>query len=124
MPSGAAGGVRSAQTASSVPTTATPQNVGAMPTASASVPTAGPASAPAMAAPMAVPIISPRRSRGAAPATQAMAPAHDAAPPMPWRKRAATSTANESANANARLESTISVSPRTTVARTPALAAR
>ena len=124
MPSGFAGGVRSAQAPSSVPTTATPQNVGAIPTASASVPTAGPASAPATAAPIAVPIISPRRSRGAAPATQAIAPAHDAAPPTPCTKRAVSSTVIESAKAKATLEATIRPSPNSTVARTPALAAR
>jgi hypothetical protein len=107
-----------------VPITATPQNVGVIPTASASVPSAGPTSAPATAAPIVVPIISPRRSRGAALATHAIAPAHDAAPPMPWTKRAASSTAIEPAKANARLETASSARPRSTVARTPARAAR
>ena len=124
MPSGSAGGVRSAHTPSSVPTTAMPQNVGVIPITSASVPIAGPASAPATAAPIVVPIISPRRSRGAALATQASAPAHDAAPPTPCTNRAASYTAIESANANARLERIISVRPSSTVARTPARAAR
>ena len=124
VPSGSAGGVRSAHSASAVPTTATPQNVGVIPTASARAPTAGPTSAPATAAPIVVPIISPRRSRGAALATQAIAPAHDAAPPMPCRKRAASRATIESANANPRLETTISPSPSSTVARTPARAAR
>ena len=63
---------------------AMPQNTGVMPIASASVPIAGPTRPPTIAAPIAVPIISPRRSRGAAPVTHASAPAHDAAPPMPW----------------------------------------
>ena len=116
--------MRSAATASTTPTTATPQNTGATPAASASVPSAGPTRAPTIAAPIAVPIISPRRSRVAAPATHASAPAQDAAPPMPWRKRAASSTTIESANANARLESTRIARPRTTVARTPTFAAR
>ena len=124
VPSGAAGGVRSAQIDSSTPTTATPQNTGAIPKASASAPSTGPTSDPAIAAPSAVPIISPRRSRGAAPATQASAPAHDAAPPMPWTKRAASSTAIESAKAKATLDTLISPSPSSTVARTPARAAR
>ena len=34
----------------------------------------------------------PRRSRGAAPASQPIAPAHEAAPPTPWTKRATSST--------------------------------
>ena len=43
---------------------------------------------------------------------------------MPWTKRAASSTTIESANANARLETTSSDRPSSTVARTPARAAR
>ena len=92
VPSGAAGGVASAQPISTQPKTATPQKTGAMPIASARVPIAGPASVPAIAAAIAVPIISPRRSRGAADATQAIAPAHEHAPPTPWTKRARSSS--------------------------------
>ncbi len=124
VPSGAAGSIVSATAASARPITPTAQKVGAMPTPSASVPSAGPASAPAMAAPIVVPIISPRRSRGAAQATQAMAPAHEAAPARPWTKRATSSMTIVSAKANAKLEALIRSRPKTAVARTPHFAAR
>src|SRR3954454_25303260 len=124
VPSGGAGGVLSAQPASNTATTATPQKVGAIPIAAPTIPTTGPASAPATAAPIVVPIISPRRSGGAALATHASAPAQEAAPATPWRKRAASSTTMEPANANATLDTVMSVSPSSTVARTPARAAR
>ncbi len=116
--------MRSATAASTTPSTATPQKVGAIPITSASVPIAGPTIVPATAAPIVVPISSPRRSRGAAPATQASAPAHEAAPPMPWTKRARTRSSAEFANANITQVTTSRPMPSSTVARTPAFAAR
>ena len=81
------------------------QNTSSKPARSAATPITGPSSAPAIAAPIAEPIICPRFSRGAAPASQAIAPAQDAAPPTPWTKRAMSSTRIEPANATATLES-------------------
>ena len=52
----------------------------------------GPNSTPTIAAPSAEPISSPRRSAGAADTSQAMPAAHMQAPPMPWTKRAASSS--------------------------------
>ena len=124
VPSGAGGGIVSAHSASASPASAAPQNTGVTPSTSASAPTTGPSSAPPTAAAIVVPSISPRRSRGAAVATQAMAPAHDAAPPTPWAKRAMSSTRIESPKAKATLETLIRPSPSSTVARTPARAAR
>ena len=90
---------------------------------SAATPITGPSSAPAIAAPITEPIICPRFSRGAAPATQAIAPAQDAALPKPWTKRAMSSTRIEAANAIATLVSDISASPKSTVGLTPMRAA-
>ena len=66
---------------------------------------------------------SPRRSRGASPATQAMPPAHVHAPPTPCRKRARSSTTTEEPKAKARPLTDISVRPASTVALTPTRAA-
>ena len=72
-----------------------------VPMPAAAAPSTGPSSAPTIAAPIAEPIISPRRSRGEAPISQPSAPAHDAAEPSPWTKRATSSTTMLFANANA-----------------------
>jgi hypothetical protein len=76
-----------------------------------------------MAAPRTPPITSPRRSRGASPATQAMPPAHEHAPPTPCMKRATSSTTIDEPKAKASPLSDISEIPSSTVALTPARAA-
>ena len=83
----------------------------------------GPNSAPATAAASAVPMYWPRRSRGAVPINHPSAPAHEAAPPMPWTKRATSSTTMSSAKAKATLDTTSRPSPSSTVGRTPTRAA-
>ena len=120
-PSGAAAGVRSVHTIRPTPISAIVQKTSSKPARSASTPITGPSSAPAIAAPMAEPISCPRFSRGAAPASQAIAPAQEAAPPMPWMNRDTSSTRIVPANATAMLESTISASPSSTVGFTPNL---
>ena len=123
-PSGAAAGVRQVHAIRPTPISATMQNTSSKLVRSAATPITGPSSAPAIAAPIAEPISCPRRSRGAAPASQAIAPAHDAAPPTPWTNRARSSTRIEPANATAMLDTTISASPSSTVGFTPTRAAR
>ncbi len=91
-PSGAAAGVRSVHTIRPTPISAIVQKTSSKPARSASTPITGPSSAPAIAAPIAEPISCPRFSRGAAPASQAIAPAQEAAPPMPWMNRDTSST--------------------------------
>ena len=122
-PSGLAAGVRIVQTIRPTPTAAMKQNTTSKPARSAATPITGPSSAPAIAAPIAEPISCPRLSGGAAPASQPIAPAHDAAPPTPWTKRATSSSTMLPANATAMLERTISASPASTVGRTPTRAA-
>ena len=124
VPSAAAGSMVSATAASAKPRMPMAEKVGSMPTPSARAPSAGPASAPAIAAPIVVPIISPRRSRGAALATQAIAPAQDAAPASPWTNRATSSITIESAKAKAKLERLMRTRPNSATARTPHFAAR
>ena len=122
-PSGVAAGVRSVQIIRPTPIAAIEQKTSSKPARSAATPITGPSSAPAIAAPIAEPISCPRFSRGAAPASHAIAPAHDAAPPMPWTKREMSSSTMSLTNATAMLESTISPSPNSTVGRTPMRAA-
>ena len=95
-------------TASAAPTPAarrprspTAVNTSSVPRLAAAAPSTGPSSAPTIAAAIAEPISSPRRSRGAAPTSQPSAPAHDAAEPSPWTKRATSSTTMLFAKANA-----------------------
>ena len=116
-------GVRSAQTASTTDTPATPTNAGRVPTASAKAPTAGPSNAPKMAAPIAVPSISPRRSRGVPATSQASEPAQEIALPNPCASRASPSSAAEPAKPNAMLANAMSTSPATTARRGPKRAA-
>ena len=80
-----------------------------------------PARAARRRSPRPSPSRSARRAARAAPpaASQAIAPAHDAAPPTPCTKRATSSTTMLSANAKPMLESVISPSPRSTVGFTP-----
>ena len=66
---------------------------------------------------------SPRRSRGASPATHAIPPAHVHAPPTPCMKRARSTTTTEEPKAKARPLTDMSASPTSTVALTPARAA-
>ncbi len=113
------GGVAAAHTSSAAPTAATPLNTTSGPSVAAAPPSTGPHSAPTIAAAIAEPISSPRRSRGAALISQPTAPAHDAAPPTPWTKRATSSTTMLCAKANASEETTSVVSPSRTVGRTP-----
>jgi hypothetical protein len=122
-PIGFAAGVRRVQTIRPTPITAIVQKTSSKPTRSAVTPITGPSSAPAIAAPIAEPISWPRFSFGAAAASQAIAPAQDAAPPTPWTKRATSSTTMLLANANTTLASTISARPAKTVGRTPTRAA-
>src|SRR4051794_4878134 len=116
-------GVSSAQTSRPPATTPTLVNTSSVPIPAAAAPSTGPSSAPTIAAPIAEPITSPRRSRGAAPTSQPRAPAHEAAEPSPWTKRARSSTTMLSANANATEDAISRLSPTTTVARTPSRAA-
>src|SRR3954447_13206894 len=116
-------GVSSAQTSRPPATAPTPVNTTSVPRVAEAAPSTGPSSAPTIAAPIAEPITSPRRSRGAAPTSQPSAPAHEAAEPSPWTKRATSSTTMLLANANAIEEAISRLSPTTTVARTPSLAA-
>ena len=76
-----------------------------------------------MAAPSAEPISSPRRSAGAADTSQVMPAAHMHAPPMPWAKRARSSSTMFPANAKARLVTPSSASPVSSVGLTPKRAA-
>ena len=115
--------MRSVHTIRPTPIAAIEQKTSSKPTRSAVTPITGPSSAPAIAAPIAEPIIWPRLSFGAAAASQAIAPAHEAAPPTPWTKRAASSTTMLLANAKTMLASTISARPANTVGRTPTRAA-
>ena len=121
---GGRAGVRSAHTISATPAAPTEQNTISGCVRSAAAPSTGPNSAPTIAAPIAEPISSPRRSAGASPISQPSAPAHVSAPPMPWMKRAVSSTAIVSPNANATLAADMIASPITVVGRTPARAAR
>ena len=116
-------GVSSAQTSRPPAATATAVKTISVPSPAAAAPSTGPSSAPTIAAPIAEPISSPRRSRGAAPISQPSAPAHDAAEPSPWTKRATSSTTMLLANANVIEDVISSVRPTTTVARTPSRAA-
>ena len=90
--SGTTPGVRQAQAASPAATTDTPVKTTSGPTTVAAPPRTGPKSTPTIAAASAEPISSPRRSAGAADRSQVMPAAHMKAPPMPWTKRAASST--------------------------------
>ena len=119
-----------ASTASAAPTRAGRRrrrrrrvNTSSVPRLAAAAPSTGPSSAPTIAAAIAEPISSPRRSRGAAPTSQPSAPAHDAAEPSPWTKRATSRTTMLFAKANAIDELISSARPTTTVARTPSRAA-
>lgn len=93
--------------------------VGFVPTWAATTPRAGPAMMPTTPTPKATPSRLARRSLGAAPAIQAIAPVHAAELARPWPKRAASSAGRESAKPKARLVAPMSRQPPTTVARTP-----
>ena len=80
------------------------ENTGPRPRPWASVPTTGPNSAPPIPAASAPPIALPRRSSGVSTISQTMLPAHVHAPPTPWMKRAASSSATLSRSPKARLE--------------------
>jgi hypothetical protein len=83
----------------------------------------GPSWTPKMAAPRTPPMTSPRRSRGASPATHAIPPAQVHAPPTPCMKRARSTTTTDEPNAKARPLKDMSVRPAITVALTPTRAA-
>ena len=108
-------GIVHAQAASTPATITTDPNTGSGAVRTATAPTTGPNSEPAIPAPSAVPITAPRRSGGASATSQASAPAHEQAPPMPCTKRAASSNAMWSAKPKARLEPASSASPSRTV---------
>jgi hypothetical protein len=76
-----------------------------------------------IAAASAEPISSPRRSAGAADTSQAIPAAHMQAPPMPWTKRAASSSWMLLANAKTRLVTPSSERPSRRVGLTPQRAA-
>ena len=118
-PDGGRAGVRSAHASRPTAASATPLKTISGLSATAAAPSTGPPSAPTIAAAIAEPISSPRRSRGAAPTSQPTAPAHDAAPPSPWTKRATSSTTMLFAKANASEDAISVVRPSTTVGRTP-----
>ena len=121
--SGAAAGRVAAQTASTAVTAPTVLNASRMPTASATAPNIGPRMAPRTAAPNAVPSNSPRRSRGVATVSQAIAPAQVVVLEAPWTKRASPSAQGPSATANAKLDAASSASPATTATFGPLRAA-
>jgi hypothetical protein len=116
-------GMVSAHAPSATPKRTVVENAASRPIAVATAPTTGPSWTPKMAAPSTPPITSPRRSRGASPATQAMPPAHEHAPPTPCRKRATSSTTIEEPKAKANPLTDMSPSPARTVVFTPARAA-
>ena len=100
-----------AQAASAAVTAPTALNATRMPTASATAPNMGPRMAPRTAAPNAVPSSSPRRSRGVATVSQAIAPAQVVVLEAPWTKRASPSAQGPSATANAKLDTASSSEP-------------
>ena len=113
----------SAHAPSARPNSTVVENAAWRPIAVASAPTTGPSCTPKIAAPRTPPITWPRRSRGASPATQAMPPAHEHAPPTPCMKRATSRTTIDEPKAKASPLKDISDSPTSTVAFTPARAA-
>jgi hypothetical protein len=116
-------GVSTAHTSRPPAATPTALKTTSVPRLAAAAPSTGPSSAPTIAAAIAEPISSPRRSRGAAPTSQPSAPAHEAAEPSPWTKRAPSRTRMLSANAKVTDDAISRASPRMTVARTPSRAA-
>ncbi len=117
--SGGQPGSVQAQVASRAASSDTSANTTSGPTTVAAPPITGPNSTPTIAAPSAEPISSPRRSGGEIPTSQARPPAHIAAPPSPWTKRARSSTTALSAKPKARLETPSSISPPSSVGLTP-----
>ncbi len=89
--------MRRAATATPIATTPTALNTGPVPSTDAMPPSTGPSSAPAMATPSTVPMSCPLRPAGATAMSHASAAVHANALPMPWRKRAVSSTTIESA---------------------------
>ena len=90
-----------------------------VPTALATAPTTGPNSAPTTAAPSAVPSNSPRRDSGAAVASQESAAVQVQAPPIPWTKRAASSSPADALQPKASVDTPISARPSTATPRSP-----
>ncbi len=116
-------GVRQAHVARPAATTDTPLKTTSGPTTVAAPPSTGPSSTPNIAAASADPISSPRRSAGAAETSQVIPAAHMNAPPMPWTKRAASSSTMWFAKPKARLVTPSRPSPASRVGFTPQRAA-
>jgi hypothetical protein len=119
LASGSTPGIDQAQNASTIARTDTALNTASGLSSVAAPPSTGPSSTPTIAALSAAPIISPRRSTGDADTSHAMPAAHMHAPPMPWMKRAPSSSTMCPANANARLERPSIASPVISVGLTP-----
>ncbi len=90
-----------------------------VPRALATAPTTGPRSAPATEEPSATPSALPRRSAGVPAASQAIAPDQVQAPPMPWARRAVSSTTIELPKPKTSVAPLMRKSPVTTAALTP-----
>ena len=117
--SGSTPGIDHAQAASPTASTETALKTASGLSRVAAPPSTGPSSTPTIAALSAAPISSPRRSTGAADTSHAMPAAHMHAPPIPWMKRAPSSSTMCPANANARLDSPSIASPAIRVGFTP-----
>ena len=116
-------GVVQAHAPSAVPKTTAEAKTSSRLVAVANAPITGPSCTPKIAAPSAPPSTSPRRSRGTVLASHASPAAHEHAPPIPWTKRAASSSGALRAKANVRPDTDISVSPSRTVGLHPTRAA-
>ena len=111
--------VRNAQTASATVRSAAAPNARPCPTTEATPPSTGPNSAPTIAKASAVPIVWPRRAAGVSPTSQVRPPVQVNALPMPCTKRAASSTAIESAVAKTKVAAPVTSAPAIVTVRAP-----
>ena len=114
-------GIVPAHAASPSAVAATAENAGPVPTTDAMPPSTGPRRAPPTAAPIAMPISSPRRWRGEADTSHVSAPVQAKADPMPWPKRARSSSHSESPHPKMALVAARTSSPTIDVAFAPSL---
>ena len=109
-------GAPSARTARS---TASPLKTRPRPAWAATAPMAGPTTIPIRAAPMAAPMTEPRRPGEVVLVSQASAPDHATAPPMPCTKRAVSRTTPAVPHPKPSVATMSSAKPANVVARTP-----